>query len=172
MYGDLSKLIFNAESFRVGGPRILSKITDAASIANLTPFEQEVLKKNLARDTASVGAGSSLEEIRKAQILLALNGELGNMTIDGKWSPELEKLTSIPSVSSEKTFQTAEAAHAILSRRFKITSSTMDDDTGDSKATNRTGLIGLRDCAVGGAMNLANELGNPDGLRITGGTED
>ena len=53
-YGDLSKLIFNAESFRVGGPRILSKITDAASIANLSSFEREVLQKNLSQNTTSV----------------------------------------------------------------------------------------------------------------------
>lgn len=132
---------------------MLAKITDAASITQLTPFEQEVLKKNLSRDTASVGAGSSAEEIRKAQILLALNDELGGMAIDGKWSPELEKLVNLtPPTSSEIIFEEekADIPRAILSKKYTISSSAMGDmeDGTNREDKNRTGLVGLRGCAI------------------------
>lgn len=171
-YGDKTKETFMRDAYTLNWSAILTKITDAASVTNLTPFEREVLQKNLSRETASVGAGSSAEEIRKAQILLALNGELGDIAIDGKWSPELEKLVnSAPPTSSEDWFDAAEA-RTILSRYYKITSTGMTNDDGESTAKNRTGLIGIKECTVAWAMNLAEAMGNPDGLRITGGTEN
>lgn len=123
----------------------MSKITDTPSISSLSTFEQEVLKTNLSRNTTHVGANSSPEEIRMAQILLALNGELGDMAIDGKWTPELEKLiNNAPPITSTDSFS-AEEAREILTKRFQISSSAIGDmDDGSSKEKNRTGLVGLR----------------------------
>lgn len=171
-YGDKTKRAFMQEVYTINWSAMLAKITDAASLANLTPFEQEVLKTNLSRSSENIGSNSSPEEIRKAQILLALNGELGDTPIDGTWSPELEKLINLtPPLSSTEWFDAAKA-RTILTKRYQISSSAMGDmDDGTSLDKNRTGLVGLRGCAIAGAMNLAEAMGNPDGLRITGGTE-
>lgn len=75
-YGPRTQETFMRDIYAINGSAMLAKITDAASVANLTPFEREVLQKNLAKNMGDVGANSSAEQIKMAQTLLALNGEL------------------------------------------------------------------------------------------------